>query len=244
MPQFEVGQSKTARVRMKNPTTKAFDYTGFILFSLSPVSEKSFSLATGEEKDVLFPVTIPDAVGTHPVHVIVKANGETIKTYQAEDVTISPPSLGLSFTNPRSAGGAVVWDAWIWDIVAKTRISSTPSGIKELGVPCTFYPIANTFLLYVMEQPPYPLPGPYWYGPYLVSVPELGAYTWDSKAGKIDGVQAVDLPLSASSPEKCKGCPGPAKQRRVFGPPPSSFWKRPASPGTKTWDSILLGQAS
>ena len=193
MPQFEVGQSKTARVRMKNPTGKAFDYTGSILFSLSPVSEKSFSLGAGEEKDILFPVTIPDMVGTHPVHVGVFSEGKSVALYQAtEDVVISPPSLTLGFTNPKA--GAVLWDAVIWDINTRTKITGTPAGGKELHIPCTLYPSGNTFLLYVMELPPSPLPGPYWYGPYLVTIPRFGEYIWNSFQGRIDSIQGIDMP--------------------------------------------------
>ena len=106
MTQFEVGQSKTARVRMKNPTGKAFDYSGSIYFSLLPVSEKLFLLGAGEEKDVLFPVVIPDRVGTHPVHIGVFSEQTPLALYQAlEDATISPAGIDLNTLKILSVDG-------------------------------------------------------------------------------------------------------------------------------------------
>ena len=109
-----------------------------------------------------------------------------------DGVEIPAPTLVLGFSNPKY--GAVVWDANLYDLSLRSWLAAEPSGIKELSAPCSFYPTGNTFLLRVMELPPAPLPGPYWLGPYLVTIPELGAYTWNSRDGKIDGITTIDMP--------------------------------------------------
>ncbi len=91
MPQFKPGESKTAKVTMRNPTEKAFDYAGFIYMGtdLAVMSEVPFSLNAGQEKQVPFPVTMPAAPGTYPVHIGVFSGGQNIALYRAvEDVVI------------------------------------------------------------------------------------------------------------------------------------------------------------
>jgi len=76
---------------MRNPTSKAFDYRGEIYMGtdLAKMSEQQFHLNSGEEKQVSFPITMPTAPGTYPVHIGVFSEGANIKLYRAvEDVTI------------------------------------------------------------------------------------------------------------------------------------------------------------
>jgi hypothetical protein len=92
MPQFVPGEVKAAKVAMRNPTGKAFDYNGFVYMGtdLVVVSEKSFYLVAAEEKQVSFPVTMPAEPGTYPVHIGVFAEGQSIALYKAtEDVRIA-----------------------------------------------------------------------------------------------------------------------------------------------------------
>ena len=105
--------------------------------------------------------------------------------------------LRLYFSNPKK--GAVVWDAKITDLSTMLNVSGNPTGIKELHIPMDFSFTSTVFLLRVAEVPAYPQPGPYWFGPYLVEIPVPNkAYTWDSGAGKIDGIKAVDMPNTAN----------------------------------------------
>ena len=91
MPEFAAGEAKTARVPMRNPTSKAFDYRGEIYMGtdLAKMSEQLFHLNAGEEKQVSFPVTMPALAGTYPVHIGVFSGGKNIALYRAiEDVTV------------------------------------------------------------------------------------------------------------------------------------------------------------
>ena len=98
MPEFRPGETKTARATMRNPTAKAFDYTGFLYMGtdLAVMSEVSFSLNAGQEEQVLFPVTMPSAQGTYPVHIGVFSAGQSIALYRAtEDISIIQAPTGV-----------------------------------------------------------------------------------------------------------------------------------------------------
>jgi hypothetical protein len=91
MPNFSAGESRVAKVTMRNPTGKAFDYSGFLYMGtdLAVMSEVSFHLNAGEEKQVAFPVTMPLVEGVYPVHIGVFSSGQNIALYRAtEDVVI------------------------------------------------------------------------------------------------------------------------------------------------------------
>lgn len=99
MPQFLAGEIKTAGALMKNPTLKTFNYRGEIYMGtdLVKMSDVSFSLNAGEEKQVAFPVTMPALAGTYPVHIGIFSEGKNIALYKAEDVVITSlkPSLRI-----------------------------------------------------------------------------------------------------------------------------------------------------
>lgn len=91
MSHFTVGAAKTARVPLKNPTIKAFDYEGVIYMgaALAEMSRQSFHLNAGEEKQISFPVVMPATPGVYPVYIGVWVAGETVELHRAtEDVTI------------------------------------------------------------------------------------------------------------------------------------------------------------
>jgi hypothetical protein len=100
MPQFMTGESRTARALMRNPTGRAFDYDAFVYLGtdLAVASERAFSLAAGEERQIAFPVVMPAAPGTYPVHVGVFSEGRNIALYRAtEDVAVArPPAFAWS----------------------------------------------------------------------------------------------------------------------------------------------------
>jgi hypothetical protein len=76
---------------MSNPTSKAFDYTGYLYMgtNLAVMSQVDFHLEAAEEKNISFPVTMPSEVGTYPVYIGVFSGGVNIALYKAvEDVTI------------------------------------------------------------------------------------------------------------------------------------------------------------
>ena len=194
MHEFEAGATKAARARLENPKAMQLTYAVELYLGVTKAATSGVVMVTipaGSDKEVDFTVVMPLAEGEYPVYLDVWHEGTLLRHYQAEDVTIIR-GISLSFANPKA--GAVAWDAMIWDINTRTMIAGTPTGIKELDVPCVLYATEKTFLLYVMELPPAPQPGPYWYGPYLVTVPAFGEYTWNSQDGKIDGIVAKDLP--------------------------------------------------
>ena len=107
MPQFNAGESKTARATMRNPTGKAFDYDGFVYMGtdLAVMAEVSFHLEAGEEKQISFPVTMPSVQGTYPVHVGVFSGGQNIALYRAtEDVVITAPVPVTVILRPNGPG--------------------------------------------------------------------------------------------------------------------------------------------
>ena len=96
MPQFNPGEVKTAKVAMRNPTGKAFDYRGVLYMGiyLAPMSEVSFRLEAGQEKTVSFTVTMPAIEGVYPVYLGVFSDDENVPPlYRAEDVTILAPAI-------------------------------------------------------------------------------------------------------------------------------------------------------
>ncbi len=96
MPEFTPGEQKVATVVMTNPTTAAFNYEGIIYMgtNLSIVSQVSFSLSAGEQKNVSFPVTMPATPGVYPVYIGVSSGGVNIALYRStEDVVISQPVI-------------------------------------------------------------------------------------------------------------------------------------------------------
>ena len=96
MPQFNAGESKTAKATMHNPKGVALDYNSFLYIGDTQVAEVSFSLNAGEEKVVSFPITMPSTAGTFPVLLYVYSKGVGIGFYQAtEDVVIVSGSIEI-----------------------------------------------------------------------------------------------------------------------------------------------------
>ncbi len=101
--------------------------------------------------------------------------------------------LRLYFSNPKL--GATAWDANVFDLGTQQWLPGNPKGVKELHIPCDFDINRTGYLLRVMEQQ---WGGSaYWLGPYFIEAPP-GVYTWDSKAGKMDGIVGINLPEVAN----------------------------------------------
>jgi hypothetical protein len=103
MPSFGVGQAKTASVRMKNPTARDLSYYSRLYLGTTIISEQTFSLLAKEQKDVLFPVVIPNTPGTYPVAAEVFYGGKSIALYQ------DPDYATISLIDPNIALLSVVW---------------------------------------------------------------------------------------------------------------------------------------
>ena len=110
MPLFVPGEDKSARVLMRNPTAKAFDYDGVIYLGtdLAVVSEEAFLLGAGEERQVSFPVIMPAVPGTYSVHIGVFSEGQSIALYKStEDVQIAVPQVEIVRAYIRKADPSV-----------------------------------------------------------------------------------------------------------------------------------------
>lgn len=91
MPEFYLGEQKTAVVVMSNPTAKAFDYVVELYMgeALALKAQASFHLEAAESKNVSLVVTMPSAVGSYPVYLAVFSGGVFIPPlYQGENITV------------------------------------------------------------------------------------------------------------------------------------------------------------
>ena len=135
MPQFEPSESKAAVMPMTNPTAKLFDYQGVLYMGtdLAIMSQASFQLEAGEQKDIGFPVTMPSIPGTYPVHIGVLVAGENIALYKAtEDVVIVAPVINAAIVEGylRSLSGpaSIYYSGW-----AHVSLNSTDVDLTQIG---------------------------------------------------------------------------------------------------------------
>ena len=96
MPQFHPGEVKTAKVTMRNPANKAFDYHAMLYMGVDQVAmaEADFRLNAGESKDISFSVTMPEQEGVYPVYLSAFSAGQLLAHFQAaENVEIAALTL-------------------------------------------------------------------------------------------------------------------------------------------------------
>ena len=94
MPQFQPGEVKTAKVTMRNPASKAFDYHAMLYMGVDQVAmaEADFRLNADESKQVSFSVAMPSQVGVYPVYLSAFSADQLLAHYQAaENVEIVAP---------------------------------------------------------------------------------------------------------------------------------------------------------
>jgi hypothetical protein len=196
MPQFYAGEAKTARVTMRNPTSKDFSYQAAVILGLPEIarSEQSFAIPAGEERIIDFPLTIPSVTGTHPVYVHVSAASKTLAIYQAtEDVTILP-ALEVGYSSRINS----CLKADVYDVMEDKILTGTPSMLyPDILDEKMVYRLRGDKALIFPAWGSWPVI--YWQyrGPYQLTITP-GAYRFDAATGKYDGVQLTEISAVAN----------------------------------------------
>ncbi len=197
MPEFYVSEAKTAKITLRNPTGKAFGYLAALIIGLPEAarSEASVSIPAGAEKTVSFPITMPSAIGTYPLHVSVSSGDKTLGLYRAtEDVTVVANLVKIYLTSPKY--NPTNWYAALFDVNTRQFVPAVSGGgLSSLDTPSVFDIPPGPYLLYVHE---FTMTGGWWLGPYLADIPAPGTYTWNSVAETLNTVKLTGLaPLPA-----------------------------------------------
>ncbi|MDD4985543.1 MAG: hypothetical protein PHQ43_07095 [Dehalococcoidales bacterium] len=122
MVEFYPGELKTARVVMRNPTQKGFDYRAALIVGLPELTryEASFAIPALSEKTVGFTITMPSVVGIYPVSIQVTSGGEEIALLPAADINV----IGVAqFVMPLQINVEVTGDGQILDMYWDCRFS-------------------------------------------------------------------------------------------------------------------------
>lgn len=126
MPQFYTGETKTARVTMRNPTTREFSYAADLILGLPEAARfpASFNLPGGGEALVPFTVTLPQTAGSYPVHLCVTSGGGEVGLFRAaEDIDVVRKLLPftMELSNPR----VVPYPDWSYARLAQMDVRLT-----------------------------------------------------------------------------------------------------------------------
>lgn len=132
MPQFNTGEARTAKVTMRNPTSKAFTYKGVLYMGINQATmvEVPFSLGAGESKEVLFAATMPSVAGTYPVYIGVFSNDVLVPPLYrgTEDVVLVVPApFSMSITKIDSTINKYATAYWL---MQPTILVSNPYGTQ------------------------------------------------------------------------------------------------------------------
>jgi len=175
--------------------------------TLEPLADVTVEM-WNEDKTELLDSTTTDSSGNYvirdipvPITVVFMYKKEgyedtvTIPIYldpsggglDVELVPLVPTQLVLYYTNPRDAG-ATHWN--IYDLDTDTWLAGgLPKLMSEAIV---FTPVTNR-LFAVFREARNAFFDVADYGPYVVEGIELGEYTWDARAAKLNGVSAIKL---------------------------------------------------
>jgi hypothetical protein len=201
--QFATGEVKTARVTMRNPTDKAFDYHAVLYMGVDQVAmaESDFRLNAGESKEVSFSVTMPAQAGVYPVYLSAFSGGQLLAHYRAvEDVEIVSGYI-LNYINPKKAG-RTNWEVFIYEIAADRWIDpmAQTGRIAAFNEPYTFEATTPNFLLKFRESRDMFFDD-WQYGLFLAETAGPGSYTWNAVAETLNGEKLADLMFSSN---KCR----------------------------------------
>lgn len=130
--EFYAGSEHTARAVMHNPTSMAFGYLGVLFMGIGQASmvEVNFHLEAGESKEVLFPITMPTALGDYPVYVGVFSGGTFLEPLrQGENVAIiaqaGPFDMSITkFNTTADKYGPAFW------LMQPTAVISNPHSVR------------------------------------------------------------------------------------------------------------------
>ena len=91
-PTFNAGETKTAKARLTNTTSKQFTYTVELYLGINKTATSGAGQVTipaGGSLDVSFTLVTPAAEGSYPVFLDVWSDNKLLKHYQAtENVVI------------------------------------------------------------------------------------------------------------------------------------------------------------
>lgn len=149
MPEFMPEETKTATIKMKNPTTKAWDYAAELYLGKAKAAASGlipFSIPAKSSRDVSFSITMPSIEGTYIPYIDVFTNSRLIAAYQAiEDVVITPlpTTVTVHLIPPKPLveplyGVSYTWDMYLCDKNGENLISHRDFGAVPSGQPVIF----------------------------------------------------------------------------------------------------------
>jgi len=156
VPQFLSGVVKVAKVTLRNPTGKAFDYHAVLFMGVNQaaVAELDVSLGAGESKQVSFSVTMPSQTGVYPVYLGVYSAGQLLTLYQAtENVEIvTPPPFNMVITRVSTATdkyATAYWLAEVTGVISNPHSAAITHRLRCLMAPGTSDPYLFSSYIWV-----------------------------------------------------------------------------------------------
>jgi len=197
------GETYSVRITVTNQSTRAGQPTRATLTigwrasagtdTLIPLLEFEQLFAPGESTTWERPMTIPyfteptgiiEAWVKDPEGNILASGSETL-----EIVAAAPEGIILGYDKPKQA--STDWMARLYN--TETHTWSEVYTEEKIGTLHAFPEMSNTFLA-IFRETYNVFFNPYEYGPFVITVPGPGVYTWDAQSERLDGIPAVSLP--------------------------------------------------